>query len=162
VPEHVRTYVWNDSSLRPDADGTRTGLEVMRAAAEKRSRSPIMETLGLDLVEVDEGRAVLTCEPEPFLANQVGVLHGGVASTLLDSAASAALHTTLGPGDSYATVSLTATYCRPVLPGSGLMRCEGVVLNAGRTLAVTTAELRDGRGKLLSHAVVNLFVTRDQ
>ena len=58
---------------------------------------PIAVTMRLRPVELEEGRVVFEGEPGEEHYNPIGVVHGGYAATLLDSALGCAVHTTL-PG----------------------------------------------------------------
>ncbi|HME02414.1 MAG TPA: PaaI family thioesterase, partial [Solirubrobacteraceae bacterium] len=49
--------------------------------------APIQELLDFDLVEVTEGTATFRYRPHARHLNPLGTVHGGVAMTLLDSAA---------------------------------------------------------------------------
>src|SRR5439155_21995761 len=42
--------------------------------------------MNFNITEVNEGRAVFTVEPAEYHYNPIGVVHGGLAATLLDSA----------------------------------------------------------------------------
>jgi len=53
---------------------------------------PIVETLGFQLAEVEEGRAVFTSRPETFHYNPFGTAHGGYAAAILDPARRGRLH----------------------------------------------------------------------
>ena len=59
---------------------------------------PIAVLLRMQPVEVDAGRAVFEGEPGEEHYNPIGVVHGGYAATLLDSALGCAVHTTLPAG----------------------------------------------------------------
>jgi hypothetical protein len=61
-------------------------------------RAPIQHLLGFELVAVDDGRVVFAATPGEQHYNPIGVVHGGVAGTLLDSAMGAAVHSTLPLG----------------------------------------------------------------
>jgi uncharacterized protein (TIGR00369 family) len=114
---------------------------------------PIMHTLGMDSFEVvDEGRCAFTMRAQEFHYNPIGSVHGGVIATLLDSAAGCAVHSTLPVGWGYTSLDLTTKYLRPATVDSGLMRCEGMVINRGRTTALAEARLFDERSRLLAYA----------
>jgi uncharacterized protein (TIGR00369 family) len=89
---------------------------------------------------------------QEFHYNPLGSVHGGVIATLLDSAAGCAVHSTLPAGWGYTSLDLTAKYLRPATVDSGRMRCEGSVINRGRTTALAEARLLDERGRLLAYA----------
>ena len=65
---------------------------------------PIGKTLTFRLVEVGEGTAVFEGDPGEQLLNPMGIVHGGWALTLIDSAAGCAAHTLLPAGVGYTTV----------------------------------------------------------
>ncbi len=72
-----------------------SGLEAMRALLAGNLSSPsISATLGFRLVEVEDGRAVFEGEPSDRILNPLGIVHGGWALTLLDSACGCAAHAT--------------------------------------------------------------------
>ena len=59
---------------------------------------PIMRLMGFRLTQVGEGLAVFECEPGEQHYNPIGVVHGGLAMTLLDSAMGCCVHTRLRGG----------------------------------------------------------------
>ena len=65
----------------------------------------------------------------------------GVISTLLDTAAGCAVHSTLAVGEGYTSLDLTVKFLRPVTVDSGLLTCEGTVIQRGRRTALAQAQL---------------------
>ncbi len=90
-------------------------------------------------IEVEEGRAVFEGEPGEEHYNPIGVVHGGYAATLLDSALGCAVHTTLPAGVGYTSLGLETKYVRPITRDTGRVLCEANVLYRGRKPG-------DGRG----------------
>ena len=88
--------------------------------------------MGFALVEAEDGRAVFESEPREFHYNPIGVVHGGFAATLLDSAMGCAVQTTCPAGITYTTLEIKANLVRPITLDAGLVRCEGTVLYKGR------------------------------
>lgn len=135
-----------------------SGIDLLRAmVAGDLPAPPISQALGMFLVEVEKGRAVFEARPGPHLFNPLGSIHGGVALTLIDSAAGCAVHTELGAGIGYTTVETKTNFVRPV-PSQGVVRCEGRVLSRGRQIATAEAYLRSEDGKLLAHGTSTLIV----
>ena len=130
-----------------------SGLEYMRAIASGDVEPPpIARLLGFGVVEVDEGRAVFTAEPGEQHYNPIGVVHGGLAATLLDSAMGCAVHTTLPAGWSYGTLDLSARFVRAITSDTGRIVCEGVVVHRGKKTATTEGRVwAEDSGKLLAH-----------
>src|SRR5271163_844886 len=80
-----RAYVY-DVLPRETISGT-TGRQVLDAIVDGRlPQAPISQVLNLWLTEVGDGVAVFEGEPAAHLLNPVGVVHGGWALTLVDSA----------------------------------------------------------------------------
>jgi uncharacterized protein (TIGR00369 family) len=149
----TRTYSWADPQKLEKAGRGLAGLEFMRLlAANERERTPMMATLAYRFAVVDDGHVEFECDTGEFMYNPIGAVHGGVAATLLDSAASCAVHTTLPAGTSYSTIDLSVHFLRPIASDLGPIRAIGTVLNRGRRTALGKAEVRDGSGRLLAHA----------
>jgi uncharacterized protein (TIGR00369 family) len=119
---------------------------------------PIMRTLGIDGVEVEDGRMVFRLEPQEFHYNPLGTMHGGVLATLLDSAAGCAVHTTLPAGVGYTSLDLTTKFLRPVTLNSGTLRCEGTVLSRGSRIALAQAQILDSKDRLVAHATSSCLI----
>src|SRR5207253_1329729 len=67
---------------------------------------PMLQLLGVTLVEVEYGRVVFTATVEERFYNGTGVAHGGFAATLLDTAPGCAINTTTPPGRRFTTPEL--------------------------------------------------------
>lgn len=155
--ERTRTYSWDDP--RPLVQQSHlTGLELLKRAGKELPGPPVAHTLGFELAEVSEGRAVFTLDPAEFHENPLGSVHGGVIAALLDSATGCALHSLLPAGVGYTTTSLNITYTRPLTSRTGTVRAIGSVLSNGRRTALAEARLVDAQDKLLAHATSTLLI----
>ena len=135
------------------------GLELLRRMIDGRIPGPtIARTLGFRLAEVGDGLAVFEMEAGPHLLNPLGSVHGGVALTLIDSAAGCALHSALPAGTSYTTVETKVNFSRPISPDAGKVRCEGTLLTHGRQIATAEARLLSANGKILAHGTSTLMI----
>ena len=163
-PEHfetgTRTITWASPG---QADLGRMleldGLGQLMAMVEGEApRPPIMDTLGFTGFRPERGRVVVEMPAAEFHYNPLGGVHGGVISTLLDTAAACAVHSTLAVGELYTSVDLTVKFLRPVTVESGLLTCEGTVIQRGRRTALAQAQLTDSRGKLVAHATSTCMI----
>jgi len=96
----------------PSAEARRrlSGIEYLRGFLDGTfPPAPIVQTMGMRFVEVEEGRAVFEGEPAEFHYNPIGVVHAGLAATLLDSAMGCAIHSTLPVDVSYTTIEIKLT-----------------------------------------------------
>jgi uncharacterized protein (TIGR00369 family) len=103
-------------------DGQASGLETLRSLIAAGRRPPIAETLDFDLIEVEEGRAVFAGTPGPHAYNPLGVVHGGYAATLLDSACGCAVHASLTAQQAYTALELKIQYHRAITRETGPVR----------------------------------------
>ena len=144
---------WEDPVAAAEAGLALPGIDYMRAViAGEIPRPPIAALLGMEVVEVDEGRALFALTPGEQHYNPIGVVHGGIAATILDSAMGCAIHTTLPAGWSYGTLDLSTRFVRPITGETGRILCEGVVVHRGRTTATTEGRVwAEATGKLLAH-----------
>jgi uncharacterized protein (TIGR00369 family) len=142
----------NPATLAAAAQAT-DGLTVLRGIRDgSYPPAPISLTLGFRLIEVDHGRAVFEGTPAPWQYNPIGTVHGGVLSTLLDSAAGCAVHSTLPAGRGYTSLDLSVKFLRAVTVSTGKIAAHGRVLNSGRRTALAEAQIKDSNGKLIAHA----------
>ena len=156
----TRTFSWatpgqGDLSRLLELDGLQQ-LQAMRSG--EMPPPPIMDTLGFTDLRPERGRVVVEMPAAEFHYNPLGTVHGGVISTLLDTAAACAVHTTLAAGEFYTSVDLTVKFLRPVTVDSGLLTCEGTVLQRGRRTALAQAQLADGAGRLVAHATSTCLI----
>jgi uncharacterized protein (TIGR00369 family) len=130
----------------------KSGLEYVRAIQSGEiPPPPIAVVMNFSIAELDEGRAVFIGEPGEEHYNPIGVVHGGYASTLLDSALGCAVHTTCPAGVGYTSQTLEVKYLRPITRDTGAVRAEAVVLHRGRKNATSEARLTSiESGKLLA------------
>ncbi|PWB58372.1 MAG: phenylacetic acid degradation protein [Bradyrhizobiaceae bacterium] len=119
---------------------------------------PIAETLGFGLVEAEPGRAVFEGSPGFRHYNPIGVVHGGFAMTLLDSALGCAVHTTLKAGEGYTTLEVKVNLVRAITKDTGTVRATGRLIHRGRTTATAEADLRDAKGNLLAHGTTTCMI----
>jgi uncharacterized protein (TIGR00369 family) len=151
--ERTRTFSWHDPAATAAEGMKLSGLQYIRAiAAGTLPAPPIAELLGFQIVEADEGRAVFAIEPAEWMYNPIGMVHGGVAATLLDSCMGCAVHTTLAPGVGYTTTDLQVRYIRAMGESTGRVLAEGRLVHGGKRTA--TAEGRvftESDEKLIAH-----------
>lgn len=156
-----RTVTWEDPFLIPKATAGLSGLEALKEFFEGRlPPPPIAETMGFTGVHVEAGKAVFEGEAGEYLYNPIGVVHGGFAMTLLDSAMGCAVQSTLAAGERYTTLEVKTNFVRPITMDTGRVRCEGNVVHRGGTIATSEGRLvAVGSGKLLAHGSTTCLIT---
>jgi len=109
-------------------------------------RVPFARLLDLQLEAATPGQAVMSLQIRDELRQNLGVVHGGVTASLIDSAAAMAIVPLLAEDESATTVDLTINYLRPLR--SGKVTATARVLRAGKRIIAVTADVEDEAGDL--------------
>jgi len=153
-PENTRsrTISWQDPLPTAAVGAEMAGLDYVRAIQSgELPPPPIAVVMNFSIVDLDEGRAVFEGEPGEEHYNPIGVVHGGYAATLLDSALGCSVHTTLPQGAGYTSQTLEVKYLGAITRDTGAVRCEAEVIHRGRKTATSQARLTEREsGKLLA------------
>lgn len=153
------TVSWDDPKAASAAGKALSGLEYMRKlVAGEIASPPIMKLIGYKLLDVGEGHAVFGATPAEQHYNPIGVVHGGIAMTLLDSAMGCAVHTLLPRGVGYTTLEVKINLVRAVTRDTGPVRAIGKVIHQGRSTATAEARLEDAAGKLYAHGTTTCIL----
>jgi acyl-CoA thioesterase len=107
------------------------------------NRQPFSQHLGAELIEFEQGRAVLALEVRPEFLQQHGFVHGGIVSYLIDNAITFAGGSVLG--ENVVTAEFKVNYIRPAR-GQRLV-ATATVEGAGSRLAVCRCEVTATDGK---------------
>lgn len=134
------------------------GLSQLRALIASGRRPGIAVTLDFTLAEVESGFAVFTGTPGEHVYNPIGMVHGGYAATLLDSACGCAAHTRLSPTQAYTTLELKVAFHKAITRDTGPMRAEARLLSFGRRAAFAEGKLIDAEGRLYASATSTLLI----
>jgi uncharacterized protein (TIGR00369 family) len=137
----------------------KSGRQFLEAMMSGELPYPHMaETLGFELIEVGDGRAVFQGVPNIGYYNPMGTVHGGWFSTLLDSALGCAVHSKLPAGRAYTTAELSINIVRAATHKTGPLRAVGNVIHSGKQMATAEAKLLDAAGRMYAHATTTCFV----
>ncbi len=157
----TRTVSWDDPMVGAKAAPAMSGLDYLQAMARgELPPPPIMLLMGIEIGEIAEGRVSFTVEPAEYHYNPIGVVHGGLACTLFDSAMGCAVQSMLPAGTGYTTLELKVNLLRPLTRETGRVVCEGTVIHVGNRIATAEARLHDGGGKLYGHATTTCMIFR--
>ena len=156
----TRTITWQDPAPVAAAGAAMAGLDYMRAlAAGELPPPPIAVVMSMGPIEVEPGAVVFEGEPGEEHYNPIGVVHGGYASTLLDSALGCAVHTTLEPGVGYTSLGLEIKFVRPITRDTGKVHARAEVVHRGRRQATAEAKLIEAStGRLLATGTTTCMI----
>lgn len=100
-----------------------TFLDNLRALLQRpENQSPHNRYLGIEILHLEHARAVLRVPYAARLAGNAtsGVLHGGVITTVIDSAGGWSVIAALGRRVNIATLDLRIDYLKPARPGEAV------------------------------------------
>jgi uncharacterized protein (TIGR00369 family) len=113
---------------------------------------------GIDplLVQSGGGASEVTLEVKRSHMNAVGVLHGGVVFTLVDTGMACAIMETLRQGETCVSVEIKVNNIAPVREGKLVAR--SVVGHRGQTLAHVETDVRTQNGRLVAKGLGTFFI----
>ncbi|HEV2643474.1 MAG TPA: PaaI family thioesterase, partial [Candidatus Elarobacter sp.] len=115
-----RLVTWEDPHASAGALRDLSGIEAIRAVRDGRvPPPPIARLMNFTIVEAEEGRVVFEGYPGEEHYNPIGVVHGGFALALFDSAMGCAIHTTLPQGVAYTTTDVQVRFIRGITKDTG-------------------------------------------
>jgi uncharacterized protein (TIGR00369 family) len=159
--DRTRTVTWQDPRPLAEAGRGVSGLEFLqRIVSGELAPPPFAALLNFDLVEVGEGHAVFAVNPAEYHYNPIGVVHGGLAATLLDSAMGCAVHSMLPAGAGYTTLEIKVNFIRAMTAETGRVRCEAKIVHSGARTATAEGRIVDETGKLYAHGTTTCLILR--
>ena len=154
-----RTVEWHDPMITAAGALQRSGLETMQAIRDGvLPPPPIAMLMQMGIAAIEEGRVEFTCTLDESVYNPIGVVHGGLVCTMLDTVAGCAVHTTLPAGVAYTSIELKVSYLRAVHANSGPLTAVGRVVKPGRRVAFAEGEVLDAAGRTVATASSSLLV----
>ena len=101
--------------------------------------NPFFCLMGIDVVSIEPGKAVLKMQVRPDMHNGVGWLQGGMLVALADEAMALALYPMLAKNEGIATISEATSFIKGVQ--EGFIIAEGRVIRKGRRVAFAEGEV---------------------
>lgn len=149
-----RTVTWkNPKTSSRDADAI-SGLDYLRSIKEGVVQPPpIARLVGYHIIRVSPGKTVFGLNPDEYHYNPFETVHGGILSTLLDTAMTSAVLSKLPIGKACATLEMKINYIRPVKADTGLIHARAEVVHLGAHIATAQGKILDAHEKLYAHGV---------
>lgn len=155
----TRTVTWYDPMVTAAGALERSGLQHLEALRDGLLPPPPISALfQMGVVGVERGRVEFSCLLDESAYNPIGVVHGGLVCTLLDTVAGCAVQSTLEQGMAYTSVEIKVSYLRPVHAASGPLTAVGVVVKPGRRVAFAEGSVTDAAGRVVATASSTLLV----
>jgi len=136
-----------------------SGLEFFqKLIAGELPHPPMLELVGIRMLEVEPGRVLLSTRAEERFYNGTGVAHGGFAATVLDTGLGCAINSMMPVGRRFTTLELKVNLTRPLTREAGPLRCEARVVHVGGRTATSEGRIVDLAGKLYAHGTTTCIV----
>ena len=123
--------------------------------------SSIADTVPMRFAEIEKGSIKFIVKADNRHLNPLGGVHGGFATTVLDSITGCAIHTLLEAGVGFSTVDINIKMLRPI-PLNKEIHGEGQVLHISSNLGVSEGTIKDDNDKLYAHATCTCMILRDR
>jgi uncharacterized protein (TIGR00369 family) len=148
-----KTVTWYDPVAAAAQGLALSGIEHLRAVRDGAlPPPPISGLMSFGITGIEQGEVVFTCTPDESAYNPIGVVHGGLVCTLLDSVCGCAVQSTLEQGTGYTSLEIKVSYLRPVRADSGELTARGWVTRRGRRASFAEGDVRTPDGKVVATA----------
>lgn len=120
---------------------------------------PFWNHLGIEIVDIKPGYGKLVIRAGPEHENPYGTTHGGILSTLADSAAAVAIGSMIyEEGKRFVTVEMKINYLHPVR--GGLIEAEARALREGRVVPAEVDIYNEN--KLVAKAIATYIIVDEK
>lgn len=119
--------------------------------------APYFQLLSMQVIGLGEGFSKVVVDLERKHLNPFGGIHGGLCSSLIDTAAYWAIYCDVEENAGHITIDVSVDYLAPVKEGR--LTVEGKRIKAGRSICVAEARVKDHRGRSIAHGKSKQMVT---
>ena len=145
---------WEDPKTSARNANAVSGLDYLKAMKDKKiSSPPIARLVGYKIIDVETGSAVFEIAIGEHLYNPFSTVHGGILSTLLDTAMTAAVLSTLPVGKSCSTLEMKTNFVRPVTAKTETICCRAEMIHSGNRIATASGKIVDDQERLVAHGI---------
>ena len=121
-----------------------------------KTRNPFWALLGMELLEIKKGWAMVRLPIEDKLTNAIGLVHGGAIFSAADSAVGMALVGMTNRDENISTLEMKINYMKPV-NGSEII-AEAKIIHRGSQSAIGDVEVRDEEQNLVSKGLATYAI----
>lgn len=132
--------------------------EHVKAVINMINNGPFFRLLSISVYDLGIGYSNLKVELENKHLNPFGGIHGGVYSSLIDTAAYWAVYCDMAEDTGLISLDVNVDNMSPIR--NGLLIVEGKRIRAGRNICIAEAVIKDEQGKLLAHGKSKQMVTQ--
>lgn len=150
------SFACEPTSLPPPIDPGLDGRQILSAISEGRiAAGPLCELLSATATLADTGVRLIV-SPQPWMANPLGAIQGGVVAAIISQACSFAGQLYAGPGQQYALADFTASFWRSPQVDIGEITVTAVPEKLGRRIGTVSATMTGPADVPLARAVADI------
>jgi uncharacterized protein (TIGR00369 family) len=124
-------------------------METIRAKFEQNH---FPKLVGIEIDDVEPGRARLSLEVVEKHRQLQGIMHGGAIATLIDTAVAFAIVGASEPGAKFTTIELKINYLSPIVEGRVV--ADARLIRDGKRIVVAECDVFDAAGKLAAKGLL--------
>jgi uncharacterized protein (TIGR00369 family) len=128
-----------------------------QALLELAKNTPFYQHIGIEVIEIGDGFVKLVLKYKDCLTHPFGYFHGGVISSLADSAGINAVMTTLQKDEKALTLEMKINFLLPAKDRE--IYAESKVVHRGRKIAVSDVDIKNIEGRLIAKAIVTCTIS---
>ena len=130
----------------------------IKALLDLVNLGPYFELLSMKVCELDIGYSKVEVDLVHKHLNPFGGIHGGVYSSVIDTAAYWAVYCELDENVGFTTIDIKVDILSMIKEGK--MIVEGKSLKVGRSICLSEATAKDMQGKLLAYGTSKMMVVQ--
>jgi len=130
--------------------------EHIKAFLDLINRGPYLNLLSIKVCEMDIGYSKVEVELQNKHMNSFGAIHGGVYSSLIDTAAYWAVYCEIDENVGYTSIDVCVNNLSMVHEGKVIV--EGKSIKVGKSLCMAEATAKDSTGKILAYGTSKLMI----
>lgn len=127
------------------------------AVIELINRGPFFQLLSMRVTRLGMGYSEVVLDPERKHLNPFGGIHGGVHSSLIDTAAYWAIYCDVEENAGYITIDLSVDNMAPAR--GGRLTVKGKRIKVGRSICIAEATVTDSQGRSVAHGKSKQMMT---
>ncbi len=135
-----------------------TPIELQRRTVAGEKIFPVWRLTGYRPTAVEDGRVTAVIPSAAWLSNGGPAIYGGLLAWAAEFTMGAAVYSTLGAGDVFATLDMHIRFTRPALVNSGDLTMSASVNHRGRLLRVCSCNIDNAEGKRVAMATSSALV----
>jgi uncharacterized protein (TIGR00369 family) len=126
--------------------------EVMEKIREKFELNHFPKLVGIEIDDIEPGRAKLSLDVTEKHRQLQGIMHGGAIATLIDTAVAFAIVGASEPSAKFTTIEMKVNYLSPIVEGRVI--ADARLIRDGKRIIVAECDVFDAAGKMAAKGLL--------